>query len=119
MSGFKEPSLSERQSAAATAKKAALERFRALPRPGDPAFEQQQADRKSSAIERAAVRKTRAVEKAEQKVRDAEALEHAAQSAAKKAASDLAEKTARAATQQAEQKAARDKRYADRKKRQK
>ena len=115
MSGFREPSLSERQNAAAKAKKAALEKFRAKPRPGEPAFAQQQADHLSHAMERTAAKKARAVEKAEKKARDAELLEHAARSAAKKVASDLAEQAAREVTQLTEQKAARDKRYAARK----
>jgi hypothetical protein len=107
--------LSERQTAAAKAKKAALDRFRAKPGPGEPAFEQQQADRMTHATQRAAAKQARAVDKAEKKARDTELAEQAARSAAKKAASDLAEKTAREATQQADQKAARDKRYAARK----
>jgi hypothetical protein len=119
MSGFKEPSLRERQNAAANAKKAALERFRALPRPGEEAFEQQQADRKSVATKRAAARNARAVQKAEKQAADTAVREHAAQAAAKKAASDLADKEAREVTRQAEQKAARDKRYAARKSRRK
>jgi hypothetical protein len=119
MSGFKEPSLSERQNAAAKARKAALDRFRARPRPGDPAFEQQESHRRSEVAERAAARNARAVEKAEKKARDAEAREHAAQAAAKKIASDLAETKAREATRQVEQKTARDKRYAARKARKK
>jgi hypothetical protein len=119
MSGFKEPSLSDRQKAAVNARKAALERFRARPRPGDPAFEQQQADRKSDAAERTVARNARAAEKAEKKARTAEAAEHAAQAAAKKIASDLAEIKAREAARQVEQKVARDKRYAARKARKK
>jgi len=115
MTGFREPSLNERQSAAAKAKEAALEKFRARPRPGEPAFAKWQADRASDAKERAAAKTARAVEKAENKAREAELLEHAAQAAARKAASDLAEQAARETTRQAEQKAARDKRYAARK----
>ena len=119
MSGFREPSLSERQAAAAEARKAALEKFRAIPRPGDPAFAQQQADRVARATERATASQARATLKAEKKARDAEMAEHAARSAAAKTASDLAEKADRARAQQAEQKAARDKRYAARKARKK
>ena len=119
MSGFKEPSLSERQNAAANAKRAALAKFRAQPRPGDPAFEQREAERTAHAKERAAAKNARAVEKAAKKARDTEMREQAAQVAAKKAASDLAEQKARAAALEAEQKAARDKRYADRKARKK
>ena len=103
----------------AKAKKAALESFRAKPRPGEPAFAQQQADRISHAMERAAAKEARAVEKAEKKARNAELMEQAARSAAKKVASDLAEQAAREITQQADKKAARDKRYAARKARKK
>jgi hypothetical protein len=115
MAGFREPSLSERQKVAANAKKAALEKFRAQPRPGEPAFDERQADRASHAKERAVAKQARVVAKAEKRVRDAEVLEHATRTAAAKTASDLAEQAARKVTQQAEQKAARDKRYADRK----
>jgi len=111
--------LRERQDAAAKAKKAALERLRAKPRPGEPAFVQQQADRMSQATERTVAKNARAAEKAEKKARDAQLREQADRSAAEKAVNDAAEKKARAVAQEAEQKAARDKRYAARKARRK
>jgi hypothetical protein len=119
MSGFREPSFKERQDAAAKAKQAALEKLRARPRPGEPAFVQQQADLVSRATERATAKEARAAEKAQKKARDAELREQAARAAAEKAASDAAEQKARAAAEKAEQKDARDKRYAARKARRK
>ncbi len=119
MSGFREPNLSERQAASAKARKAALDKFRAQARPGDPAFVQQQADRMSRAADRTAAKNARAAEKADKKAREAAALDQAARDAAQTAANDAAEKKARAATLEADQKAARDKRYAARKARQK
>ena len=65
MTGFKEPSLAERQNAAANARKTALKKFRAGAE--DPAFAQRQADRKVSAAERTAAKKARDIQKAEAK----------------------------------------------------
>jgi len=115
MSAFREPSLRERQEAAAKAKRAVLEKLRARPRPGDPVFEQQLAERASSAMQRTAAKGARAAEKADKQARETAVREQAAQAAAQKAASEKAEREARAAALEAEQKAARDKRYAARK----
>jgi hypothetical protein len=119
MGGFREPSLSERQAASAKARKAALDKFRAQARPGEPAFVQQQAERVSRAAERTAAKNARAAEKAEKLARETAERERATREAAEKAAREAEEKKARAAALEAEQKAARDKRYAARKARQK
>jgi hypothetical protein len=58
MAGFREPGWSERQSAAARAKKAALERFCANQRAGEPAVAQQPV--MPQPTEQAAAKKTRA-----------------------------------------------------------
>ena len=63
MAGFREPSLAERQGAADKARKAALERYRALPGPDDPAFLQRQAERQAAAAARDARREARRKEK--------------------------------------------------------
>ena len=109
MTGFKEPSLAERQNAAANARKTALKKFRAGA--DDPAFAQRQADRKISADERTTAKKARDIQKAEAKTRGAELAQQAVRDAAEKAARDLAEDAARGA----ERKAGRDARYAARK----
>ena len=113
MSSFKEPGLAERQNATANAKKAALKKFRAVV--DDPAFAKRRADRMASGAERAAAKKTRDIQKADEKARGAELAKQATQDAAEKAASDLAEQAAREVIQQAERKAGRDARYASRK----
>jgi hypothetical protein len=59
MTGFREPPLSERQDAAAKAKKAALEKFRAKQRAAEAARAQQQAEQKADKAPRHAARKTR------------------------------------------------------------
>ena len=113
MIGFKEPSLAERQNAAASARKTALKKFRAGA--DDPAFAQRQADRKISAAERTTAKKARDIQKAEAKTRGAELAKQAVRDAAEKAARDLAERAACEVIQQAERKAGRDARYAARK----
>ena len=44
MSGFKLPDFNDRQSSAQKAKQAALEKFKAKPKPDDPAFKARQAE---------------------------------------------------------------------------
>ena len=91
MTGFKEPSLAERQNAAANARKTALKKFRAGA--DDLAFAQRRANREVSAAER----KARDIQKAEAKTRGAELARQAARDAAEKVARDLAEDAARGA----------------------
>jgi hypothetical protein len=102
MSGFKKPDFVDRQNSAAKAKKAALEKFRASA--ADPAFEERLGARIAGAAKRSAARNVREMEKAENKLRDAERAQHAA---------------AESAIREAERKAARDARYAARKSRSK
>jgi hypothetical protein len=117
MSGFKQPDLVERQEAAAKAKKAALEKFRA--KVADPALAERLTARTASAAERKAVRDVRETEKAEKKVRDAERAQQAERDAALQAERAKVESAQRKLAAQAEQKAARDARYAARKSRSK
>ena len=70
MSGFKELDFFKRQEAAAIAKKAALEKFRA--KAADPALADRLKERTARAAERKAIKDAREVEKAEIKSRDAE-----------------------------------------------
>jgi hypothetical protein len=101
----------DRISAAAAAKQALLDRFRARPAADDPAVIAQQAALKAVADARDA----RAAER--KALKEAEAARVAAELAARRAA-DLAaaaEAKARAATSEAERKAARDAKYAARK----
>jgi hypothetical protein len=115
MSGFKEPSFADRQKAAQQARQDILNKFRSQPGPDDPVVKQRQAEREALAAERAKARLAREAAKAEQKRREEEtAIEAAAQLAREKA-----EAAAREAELEAERKAARDARYAARKKKKK
>jgi len=112
-----EPSLAERQKAANTAKKAALNKFRESL--ADPALAERQAARHVTRITRAGERKAakmaREVELTEQAARDLELAKRAERDAAAKAEQHAAEVVAR----EANQKEARDARYAARKVRKK
>jgi len=115
MSGFKEPSFADRQKAAQDARKDILNKFRAQPGPDDPAVKQRQAEREAQAALRAKAKEVRDAEKAERKRLEAEA---AAQEAVR-LAREKEEAAAREVELEAERKAARDARYAARKKRKK
>ena len=65
MSGFKQPDFLERQVAAAKAKKAALDKFRA--KAADPTLADRLTAREASAADRKATKKARAIEKAEKR----------------------------------------------------
>lgn len=124
MSAFKENDLKERLNTAAEAKRAMLERFRAKPAADDPAVIEREEARKALA----AARELRAAERkaakeaettrlaAEQAEREAEAARQAAEAAVREAALK-AEHEEREAALEIERKAARDARYAARKKR--
>jgi hypothetical protein len=101
----------DRLSAAAAAKQALLERFRARPAADDPAEIERQAALKAIADARDA----RAAER--KALKDAEAARIAAEAAAKRTQEQIAaaEAKARALALEAERKAARDARYAARK----
>ncbi len=122
MAKIKGSSFDDRLSAAAQAKKAELEKFRAKSGANDPAFAERQAERQ--AISRA--REARAAER--EAARRARLAREAADKAAREAAlqaeraaidAELAEQVTRAAAREAvlqgERKAARDARYAARK----
>lgn len=101
----------DRLSAAAAAKQALLERFRARPAPDDPAEIARQAALKAIAD----AREARAAER--RAAKEAELARIAAEEAALKAAAEQAAKEARAraAAEEAARKAARDAKYAARK----
>jgi hypothetical protein len=113
MSSFKEPGLAERQNAAATAKKAALSRFRE--NLAEPAFAERQAARHvtriTRAVDRKAAKMASELELAQQTARDQELAKQVERDAAATAEQHAAEVVAR----EADQKAARDARYAARK----
>jgi hypothetical protein len=113
MAGFKQPDFVERQAAAAKARKAALEKFRAMA--ADPALAEGLKARTVSATERRAVRTAREIEKAEKKAREAERAQQAERDSAMEAERATAESAQRKRAVQAEQKVARDARYAARK----
>lgn len=113
MSGFKEPSFADRQQAAREARKAILEKFRAKPGLDDPAVMQRQAEREAQAALRNQAKLARDAAKAETKIREAEAAAQAALTLAR----EKEELAAKEIALEAERKAARDARYAARKKR--
>jgi hypothetical protein len=115
MSGFKEPSFADRQKAALEARQNILNKFRSQPGPDDPAVQQRQAEREAQAAERAKAKLARDAAKAEQKLRE----EQAAAEAAAQLAREKEEAVAKEAALEAERKAARDARYAARKKKRK
>jgi len=113
MSGFKEPSFANRQKAAQEARQNMLNKFRSQPGQDDPAVMQRQAERETQAAERAKTKLTREAAKAEQKRRE----EATAAAAAAQFAREKEEAAAKEVALEAERKAARDARYAARKKR--
>lgn len=117
MAGFKQPDFIERREAAAKARKAALEKFRA--KAADPGLAERLTARRVRAAERDAIKTRREIERAESKAREAERAQAAARDAAIEAERAMAESAERERTLQAEQKAARDARYAARKSRSK
>lgn len=113
MSGFREPSFADRQKAAQEARQKLLSKFRSQPGPDDPAVKQRQAERDVKAAERTKAKQAREAAKAEKNRREQEA----AAIAAAKLARQKEEAAAGEAALEAERKAARDARYAARKKR--
>ncbi len=113
MSGFKEPSFADRQKAAQQARQNILDKFRSQPGPDDPAVKQRQVAREAQAADRAKTKLVREAAKAEHKRREAAAAVQAAAQLAR----DKEEAAAKQTALEAEQKAARDARYAARKKR--
>jgi Family of unknown function (DUF6481) len=117
MTGFKQPGLMERKEAAAKARKAALEKFRAMA--ADPALAESQKTRAANAAERKAIKIARTMEKAAKIAREAEERQQQERDAAIEAEHTAAEQAQRERALLAEQKAARDARYAARKARSK
>jgi hypothetical protein len=117
MSGFKQPNFLERQEAAARAKKAALEKFRA--KATDPALADRLTERMVQAADRKAIKNIRAAEKAENRSREAERTQQAEREAALQAQLASAEGAQRERDLEAQRKAARDARYSARKSRSK
>jgi uncharacterized protein DUF6481 len=115
MSGFKEPSFADRQKAAQQARQNILNKFRSQPGPDDPEVKQRQAEREAIAAERAKAKLVRDAAKAEEKRREQEL----AAAAAAQLAREKEEAVAREIALEAERKAARDARYAARKKKRK
>ena len=120
MSSYKDPDLQQRQNDAAAAKKAALEKFRAASE--DPAVATRHATRVAvnearlvRIGEREAAKRAREAELAEQATRAAEFAAQAQREAEKAGALIAAEEAEREASVKAEQKVARDARYAARK----
>lgn len=115
---FKGDNFKDRATAAADARKKLAERFKAAPKPDDPRIQALQAERKAIAEAREARQAERAIAKAEEEVRKAEearlrAIEEAR--AAEEARRRAIEERAKQLQVAAEQKAARDARYAARK----
>jgi hypothetical protein len=120
LSSYKDPDFQQRQSSASTAKKEMLEKFRAAA--GDPAVAERQAARVAlkearqvRAAEREAAKQARQIEQAEQAARAAELKLESEREAARLEAAMAADKAEQEILLAAEQKAARDARYAARK----
>jgi hypothetical protein len=113
MSGFKEPSFADRQKAARQARENILNKFRSQPGHDDPAVMRRQAEREGQVADRAKAKLTRDAARAEKKLRDAEAAKQATALLAR----EKQEAAAKEVALEAERKAARDARYAARKKR--
>jgi Family of unknown function (DUF6481) len=111
MSGFKEPGFADRQKAAQEARKKLLTKFHNQPGPDDPAVKARQAEREAVAAGQAKASVAREAAKAERK----RAAEAAAATAAAELVREKKEAAARKTALEAEQKAARDARYAARK----
>ena len=116
MSGFKEPGFADRQKAAQEARKNILNKFRSQPGSDDPAVKARQAEREAFAAARAKVSAAREAAKAERSRLAEEAAAAAAAAAAARLLREKEEAAARQTALEAEQKAARDARYAARKK---
>ncbi len=115
MSGFKIPDFNDRQSSAQKAKQAALEKFKAKPKPDDPEFKARQAELLRIETERQVRRETARQAKL---VAEAEAEARRQTELAEKKAAEQAAYDAEIKHQEeleAKQKAARDARYAARK----
>jgi hypothetical protein len=112
MSGFKEPSFADRQKAAQEARRNILSKFRSRPGPDDPAVKARQVEREVLAADRAKSKLVREAAEAERKRLE----ENAAAAAAIQQLREKEEVVARQAALEAEQKAARDARYAARQK---
>ena len=119
MGSFKDPTFADRVEAAAKAKQALIQRFRTQPAQDDPDRLAKQAERMRIANEQAVAKRKRDAEKAAKKAAEAEAAAQAAKEAAEAATREMAAKEAAEAELLAQQKAARDARYAARKKRKK
>jgi hypothetical protein len=104
MSGFKEPSFTDRQKAAQEARKNILNKFRSQPGPDDPAVKARQAERAKAKLARDAA-------EAERK----RVEEETAAAAAAQLLREKEEALERQAALEAEQKKERDARYAARK----
>ncbi len=120
MAGFKDPTFNDRAAAAAKAKQAALEKFKARPKPDEATLAARRAAEEAKAAREAERRAQRAAEKeaAEQaKLAAIAAKEAAAREAEEAKAREESEKMARQIELLAQQKAARDARYAARKSR--
>jgi hypothetical protein len=109
----KELEFVERQTTAASAKKALMERFRA--KAADPATAEAAQQRAAEAAERAVARQAREGEKAERKAREAERKAREAEEAAAQAILLAKEMADREVAREAAAKADRDARYARRK----
>ncbi|HWE15571.1 MAG TPA: DUF6481 family protein [Hyphomicrobiaceae bacterium] len=118
MKGFKEKTFADRLQEAATARKVALERFRARPAADDPEVVKRREERMAIAAAREAREaERRAAKEAEAVVRaEREAIEKTEREARER--KEAVEKLIRDAAEAAERKAARDARYAARKARQ-
>jgi hypothetical protein len=116
MAGFKDNNLEDRRSAAANAKQALLDKFRAqAAKADDPVVQARNAERKALAEAREArLSERKAAREAEARQREEEAKRLAAEQAAREA-QEKADQEAQLLALEAERKQKRDERYAARK----
>jgi hypothetical protein len=125
MSGFKLPDFADRRSASEQARRKALDKYKAMPKPGDPEFERRQAERLAAARQKAereeAARTAKLIKEAEEKAAieaklAAERAAEEARIAAQKAAEEAVwqERQRVEAEKEEEMRLAREARYAAR-----
>lgn len=115
MASFKPPTVEDRRAAADAARKAAIEKLKALPKPGSPEFEARQKELLARDAQRKLAEEARARAKAEKEAAEEARRQEEARRAAEEAERKRLEEIAALEELERQRKAARDARYAARK----
>jgi hypothetical protein len=115
MSGYTDKNFNDRLGAAALAKKATLDKFRARPAADDPVVVERRAARQAVSDARTARMAEREAERIAQEAREAAERNEREMAEQERFAQEATERAEREAALEAERKAARDARYAARK----